>query len=105
MIRTKPKTGHFTCYENQTFSLATDRRNFLRLSAGLAGSTLLGRTIANGYGEETESLIAVPAPQQREIPESIRKLKRMTEGIVPITLDERKGRIEKARRLMRENKI
>jgi Xaa-Pro dipeptidase len=29
----------------------------------------------------------------------------MTDGVVPISLDERRGRIEKARRLMRENKI
>jgi Xaa-Pro dipeptidase len=29
----------------------------------------------------------------------------MTDGIVPISLDERRARIEKARRLMRENKI
>ncbi len=85
--------------------MCTDRRNFLRLSAGVVGSTVLRRTSVSGYNEETGSPITEPTPQQREIPESIRKLKRMTEGIVPITLDERKGRIEKARRLMRENKI
>ncbi|MGH8744087.1 MAG: M24 family metallopeptidase, partial [Burkholderiales bacterium] len=39
------------------------------------------------------------------MPESIRKLRKMTDGIAPITMDERRGRIEKARRLMRENKI
>ena len=81
--------------------MCTDRRNFLRLSAGLAGSTFLGRTLASGYSEETEPL----EPQQRDVPESIRKLKRMTDGIVPITLEERKGRIEQARRLMRQNNI
>ena len=43
--------------------------------------------------------------QQRDVPEPIRKLKRMTDGIVPISLDERRARIEKARRLMRENQI
>src|SRR3954469_9635579 len=37
------------------------------------------------------------------VPEVIRNLKPMTEGIQPITADERRGRIEKARRLMREN--
>ncbi len=30
---------------------------------------------------------------------------KMTEGIVPISLDERRARIEKARRLMREHRI
>ena len=47
---------------------------------------------------------ADPLPQ-RDLPESIRKLRKMTDGIVPISLDERRGRIEKARGLMRENKI
>ena len=35
----------------------------------------------------------------------IQKLRPMTAGIKPITDDERRGRLEKARRLMRENKI
>lgn len=61
---------------------------------------LLGNetTYAEPHDEE-------PAQQRPEAPEAIRKLKRMTEGIVPITLEERKGRIEKARRLMREKRI
>ena len=37
--------------------------------------------------------------------ELVRKLKPMTDGVVPIPLEERKGRIEKARRLMREKRI
>jgi len=79
--------------------MCTDRRGFLRLSAGLAGSTLLGGKIVRS---ETVELETSP---QREVPESIRKLRRMTDGIAPITLDERKGRIEKARRLMKDNRI
>jgi Xaa-Pro aminopeptidase len=79
--------------------MCTDRRNFLRLSAGLAGATFLG-----GESVFADPLEFTP-PQQREIPEAIRKLKRMTEGVVPITLDERRARIEKARRLMREKRI
>jgi Xaa-Pro dipeptidase len=39
------------------------------------------------------------------IPDSIRNLKPMTGGIQPITDEERRGRIEKARRLMRENRL
>jgi Xaa-Pro dipeptidase len=45
-----------------------------------------------------------PAPTG-PVPEVIRNLKPMTAGIQPITAEERQGRIEKARRLMRENKI
>jgi Xaa-Pro dipeptidase len=41
----------------------------------------------------------------QSIPESIRSLKPMLDGIRPITDDERHARIEKARRLMRENKL
>lgn len=78
--------------------MCTDRRNFLRLSAGIAGATLLG-------GESLFAETEVAAAQQREVPEAIRKLKRMTEGVAPITLEERRGRIEKARRLMRERRI
>jgi hypothetical protein len=38
---------------------------------------------------------AAGAFQQRELPEQIRKLRKMTDGIVPISLDERRTRIEK----------
>ena len=79
--------------------MCTDRRNFLRLSAGITGATLLGAELINA-----EPFEAKPE-QQREIPDAIRQLKRMTEGVVPITLEERKGRIENARRLMREKRI
>ncbi|MFN2500213.1 MAG: twin-arginine translocation signal domain-containing protein, partial [Pyrinomonadaceae bacterium] len=76
--------------------MCTDRRDFLRGSAAVAGASLLGRvTLAETAGPE--------AFQQREAPEGIRKLKKMTGDVVPITMDERRARIEKARRLMREN--
>jgi Xaa-Pro dipeptidase len=78
--------------------MCTDRRDFLRLSAGVAGATLLG---SSARAETTE-----PNPiQQRELPASIRKLRRMMDGVVPISMDERRSRIEDARRLMREYKI
>jgi Xaa-Pro dipeptidase len=69
--------------------MCTDRRDFLRLSAGIAGVAFAGP----GFF------------QQREPPESIRQLKRMTDGIVPISDSERKTRIEKAQRLMRHSNI
>jgi Xaa-Pro dipeptidase len=43
--------------------------------------------------------------QGQDVPASIKTLKPMTDGIQPITKEERQARIEKARRLMRENKI
>jgi len=44
-------------------------------------------------------------PQEDAVPEAIRKLRPMTEGIQPITDDERRTRLEKARKLMRENRL
>jgi Xaa-Pro dipeptidase len=41
----------------------------------------------------------------QSVPEAIQKLQPMTGGIQPITDEERRARIEKARRLMRENKL
>jgi Xaa-Pro dipeptidase len=41
----------------------------------------------------------------QDMPEPIRKLKPMLNGVQPITPEERRARVEKARRLMRENKI
>jgi Xaa-Pro dipeptidase len=63
------------------------------------GTTLLGSKQISPETNNSASL------QQREIPEPIRRLKKMTDGIVPISDDERHARIEKARRLMVEKKI
>ena len=48
---------------------------------------------------------AAPLLAQESLPEAVRKLRPMTDGIRPISAGERQARIEKARRLMRENKI
>ena len=45
------------------------------------------------------------AAQQSEVPEPIRQLKPMLDGVVPIADGERAARVEKARRLMRGHKI
>ncbi|HEX2268464.1 MAG TPA: aminopeptidase P family N-terminal domain-containing protein, partial [Pyrinomonadaceae bacterium] len=79
--------------------MCTDRRDFLRLSAGVAGAALFGSSLAHADSE------AVEPAQQGNQPEAVRRLRRMTDDVVPITLEERKGRIEKAQRLMRENRI
>src|SRR5215208_4901435 len=79
--------------------MCTDRRDFLRLSAGIAGATLLGSSLAYEHSESIE-------PQQGgSQPESIRRLRRMTDNVVPITMEERQSRIDKAQRLMREQRI
>lgn len=69
--------------------MCIDRRDFLKLTSGVAGAALLSESGA------------LSAP----VPEPIAQLKPMTAGIAQITDDERKARIEKARRLMIENKI
>ena len=76
--------------------MCTDRRDFLRSSAGLAGAMLLG-----SYEIHADSEIE----PQANAPEPIRKLRSMMESVVPITLDERRARIEKARRLMKDQRI
>src|ERR1041385_6415744 len=76
--------------------MCTDRRDFLRLSAGIAGAALLGNSVAYAHSESID-------PQQQ--PEAIRRLRRMTDNVMPITIEERKGRIDKAQRLMREQHI
>jgi len=62
-----------------------NRRMFL--AAAAAGVTNLG------------------AQRPSEIPDAIRNLRPMTAGVQPITDEERRARLDKARRLMREHKI
>lgn len=49
--------------------------------------------------------VSAALAQVASVPEGIRNLRPMTDGVKPITEEERRARIEKARRLMRENKI
>ncbi len=48
---------------------------------------------------------AATMAEAQEVPDAIKKLRPMLDGVHPITDDERRARIEKAQRLMRENKI
>ncbi len=66
-----------------------NRRDFLLATAGVAGVSLI------------PSAVAEPS----DLPESIRSLSPALDDVVPISDDERLSRIEKARRLMKENKI
>jgi len=79
--------------------MCTDRRNFLRLSAGVAGLTFFGSELIRADNTDLET------SQQRETPAAIRKLQRMISDVTPITPEERKARIDKAQRLMAEKKI
>jgi len=81
--------------------MCTDRRDFLRATAGVVGASLIGSRFAFA---DTADVGAIQQPQQ-EVPDLIRRLPRMTAGIVPITDDERKARIAKAQQLMGEQKI
>ena len=82
--------------------MVLDRRRMLGVSAGALGGVALGCT---GRSPGEESGIAVDAGDSPflPVPESIRALNPMTDGIAPITDEERLARMEKARRLMVEN--
>jgi len=80
--------------------MCTDRRDFLRASAGLAGAALFNNGFAFAGTSDVET-----TQRQQEVPDLIQRLRRMIAGVVPISDDERRGRIAKAQRLMAEQKI
>jgi len=73
--------------------MSIKRRDFIKLSAGTAASTALVGM----------SSCAAPVDAPKSSP--MDALKSMTTDIVPISVQEREARIEKAQRLMTENKI
>jgi Xaa-Pro dipeptidase len=72
------------------------RRHFLQ-SAALGAGSLAVACKADGESAATAT--------GGELPEVIRSLKPMKDGVVPISDDERKGRIAKAQKLMSEQKL
>ncbi len=68
--------------------MCIDRRDFLRLSAGLAGGLAGAALLDGGISAET-----------------VAQTRTAVGGVTPISDDERRARIEKAQRLMRENRI
>ena len=74
--------------------MCVDRREFLRLSAGVAGSAAMGGDI-----EAASDMNVAP------LAEPMHQLNSSDTRIVPISDDERHARIAKAQRLMVENKI
>jgi Xaa-Pro dipeptidase len=75
--------------------MCVDRRDFLRLSAGVAG----------GWALPARERKADSAMNATWVPDSILQLKPLPGKVAPISDDERRARIEKAQRLMIENKI
>jgi Xaa-Pro dipeptidase len=80
--------------------MCTDRRNFLKASAGAVGATFLASSVSFADSGEVDR-----AQQRIDVPDVIKNLRRMTSGIVPITDDERRARIAKAQQLMAEQKL
>jgi Xaa-Pro dipeptidase len=80
-----------------------NRRSFVKM-----GSLAAGATLTTGCTPDSPQAAAKAAPGQatpRPEPPSIAALPSMRDQATPITAEERRGRIDKARRLMAERKI
>lgn len=75
----------------------SSRRSFLSAAGSVGAALALGSRPAEALAHSE-----VLAPQE-SLPPAIRALKPMRDGVVPISVAERQGRIEKARRLLREH--
>lgn len=76
----------------------SSRRQFVSASSvALTGAALGIR--------QTRATREVLTDASHAMPAAIRALRPMTAGVTPISVDERRARIEKAKRLMRETKI
>ena len=73
------------------------------MSAGLAGAAAL--SCGTNKPEEAGGAAAQGGGPGPSLPEPLRSLRPMTDGIVPIAEAERRARIDKAQRLMKENRI
>ncbi len=82
--------------------MSIDRRDFVRISAGAVAASTAG--LAAGCLDVSVQEAPAVGPAS-EVPESIRELRPMLDGIEPITDEERLQRMEKARRLMVDNGI
>jgi len=78
----------------------SNRREFLASASTLGAAVALGAHPTEALAAEAESL-----QQGTGLPPAIQALRQMRDGVVPISVTERQGRIEKARRLMREQGI
>ena len=80
------------------------RRAFVATSAGAAAAAL-GAASLDAQNATDRPGGPPPPADQGAVPAAIKALKPMTAGVVPISDDERRARVEKARRLMRDNGI
>ena len=80
----------------------TTRRQFISSAAALAATSVAGGTLAS-----CTAVAGDPTDNQSPstLPPAIDALQPMRDGVVPISVDERRARIEKAKRLMREYNI
>lgn len=78
----------------------SNRREFLASASTLGAAVALGARPADALAAEAETL-----QQGTGLPPAIQALRPMRAGVVPISVAERQGRIEKAKRLMREQGI
>ena len=76
------------------------RRTFLGTTAAALAATATRTSVADARTSTDEN-----AQQGGALPPAIAALTPMTAGVKPITVDERRARIDKATRLMRDNKI
>jgi Xaa-Pro dipeptidase len=85
--------------------MSMNRRRFLRWSAAAGVGVAQSGRVVDAQGATERPGGGAEIGQLAQVPESIRALRPMTGGIVPITGAERLARLEKARRLMAENGI
>jgi Xaa-Pro dipeptidase len=78
----------------------SDRRTFLGTTAAALAAAATGASRA-----DARSILEAAPQQGGGLPPAIAALTPMKEGVKPITLEERRARIEKATRLMREQRI
>lgn len=77
----------------------TSRRDFL------VSASTVGAAVALGTRSAGAAVVPDAAEQGAAMPPAIRALRPMKEGVVPISVAERQARLEKARRLMREQGV
>src|SRR5512143_857873 len=75
-------------------SASLSRRRLLQLSGG-AGALLVA---AGGDGE-------AQAPPADDVPEAVRALRPLTDGVSPITTDEHRARLDQAQRRLAEARL
>jgi Xaa-Pro dipeptidase len=81
------------------------RRSFVRVSSLAAGASVATACGSGSPASTATAAASAPAPAVAPLPPSIAVLTSMKDQAQPITAEERRGRIEKARRLMSERGV